>query len=353
MDESMKVAVLGAGSWGTTLAIVLDENSHRVTLWEFDKDQAARLRADGENKTFLPGVVIPEGLRVETDMGVALSGADLVLIAVPSHVVRGVARQAADRGNAWETAIVVNAAKGLEEGSLKRMSEVLGEELRVSPGQICTLSGPSHAEEVSRKMPTSIVAAGTDPGTTQRVQAAFFRPYFRVYTNTDITGVELGAALKNIIAIAAGVCDGLGYGDNTKAALLTRGLVEISRLGRKLGAKPETFFGLTGIGDLIVTALSRHSRNRYVGERIGEGQTLDEVLADMVMVAEGVRTTHAAVDMGQRAGVDLPIIKSIDHVLFGGVEPREAINALMNRPPQEEMGWIQFIDRERRTEDEI
>ena len=259
----MKIAVLGAGSWGTTLAVLLDENGHRVRLWEFYEELAEALRKDGENKRFLPGISIPGSVSIETDMAAALSGANLVVSAVPSHVTRGVATLAAATGLLGKQTIVVNAAKGLEEGTLARMSEVLADELPVEPGQICTLAGPSHAEEVSRQMPTSVVAAGIDADVIGRVQEAFFRPYFRVYTNSDLVGVEVGVALKNIIAIAAGVCDGLGYGDNTKAALLTRGLVEITRLGCALGARTETFFGLAGIGDLIATALSRHSRNPW------------------------------------------------------------------------------------------
>jgi glycerol-3-phosphate dehydrogenase (NAD(P)+) len=193
-------------------------------------------------------------------------------------------------------------------------------------------------------MPTSVVAAGPDQGVIERVQEVFMRPYFRVYTNTDLVGVETGVALKNIIAIAAGICDGVGYGDNTKAALLTRGLVEITRLGAALGANKETFFGLSGVGDLIATALSRHSRNRHVGERIGKGESLESILGSMVMVAEGVRTTRAALDMGKKLGVELPIITSVHAVLFGGKAPGDAINQLMNRPPQEEMSWMESGD---------
>jgi glycerol-3-phosphate dehydrogenase (NAD(P)+) len=217
---------------------------------------------------------------------------------------------------------------------------VLADELPVDREQIFTIAGPSHAEEVSRKMPTSVVVAGIDRERAAVVQDAFFAPYFRVYTNPDIVGVETAVALKNIIAIAAGVCDGLGYGDNTKAALLTRGLVEMTRLGTALGARRETFFGLTGIGDLIVTSLSKHSRNRYVGEKIGGGMTLEAVLNEMVMVAEGVRTTRAAVDLGKQLGVELPIITGVHEVLFSGIDPAKAIDRLMNRPPQDEMKWI-------------
>jgi glycerol-3-phosphate dehydrogenase (NAD(P)+) len=341
MPDKLNIAVLGAGSWGTTLAIVLCENEHDVTMWEFFEEDAAALLRDGENKKFLPGIPLPGALSIETDLAAALQGKDLVLFVVPSHVVRPTAKNAAATGALDPDTIIVNAAKGLEEKTLQRMSEVLAEELSVAPSHICTLSGPSHAEEVSLRMPTSVVAAGPDQSVNERVQDAFMRPYFRIYTNTDLLGVEIGVALKNIIAIAAGICDGLGYGDNTKAALLTRGLVEISRLGATLGARKETFFGLSGVGDLIATALSKHSRNRHVGERIGKGEGLESVLGNMVMVAEGVRTTHAAVDLGRKLGVDLPIIESVHGVLFDGKDPRDAINQLMNRPPQEEMSWMQ------------
>ena len=340
MSSKMNVAVLGAGSWGTTLGLLLDENGHDVTLWEFNADFAAALKADGENKRFLPGVSIPQSIGIETAIDAAVRDADLILFVVPSHVTRTVAKSVAATGAVKSATIIVNAAKGLEEGTLRRMSEVLVEELPVKPSQICTLSGPSHAEEVSRHMPTSVVVAGISEDATRAAQDVFFGPYFRVYSNSDLVGVEVGVALKNVIAIAAGVCDGLGYGDNTKAALLTRGLVEITRLGLALGARQETFFGLAGIGDLIATALSRHSRNRYVGERVGKGESLDRVLGDMVMVAEGVRTTRAAVDMGRKLGVDLPIISSVHAVLFDGVDPQDAINELMNRPPQEETNWM-------------
>jgi glycerol-3-phosphate dehydrogenase (NAD(P)+) len=334
------VTVLGGGSWGTTLAVLLDENGHRVTLWEFYAELADALRRDRENKRFLPGIAIPQSIVITTDVSAALASVNMVVFVVPSHVTRDVARLVTKSGRLSATTIVVNAAKGLEEKTLERMSEVLADELPVDRGHICTLSGPSHAEEVSRRMPTSVVVAGIDSDTTATVRESFSRPYFRVYTNTDLVGVEIGVALKNIIAIAAGVCDGLGYGDNTKAALLTRGLVEITRLGCALGARRETFFGLAGVGDLIATALSRHSRNRHVGERIGKGEKLDEVLAHMVMVAEGVRTTRAAMDVGRRLGVELPIISSVHAVLFEGVDPREAINQLMSRPPQEESSWM-------------
>ena len=344
MSDKHRVAVLGAGSWGTTLAIVLEENGHDVVLWEFFEELADEIRASRENAKFLPGVRIPGSIRIESDLVAALDGADIILNVVPSHVTREVAKNVRAAANTLDRALVVNASKGLEEGSLKRMSEVLQEELGIAPEQISTLAGPSHAEEVSRKMPTSVVVAGSGADGNVTVQHAFMRPYFRIYTNSDIVGVELGVSLKNIVAIAAGICDGLGYGDNTKAALLTRGLVEVSRLGAALGARPETFFGLAGIGDLIATSLSQHSRNRHVGERVGKGESLESILGDMVMVAEGVRTTRAAADLGKRLEVELPIISAVNAVLFDGLDPESAIDKLMNRPPQEEMSWMQTKD---------
>jgi glycerol-3-phosphate dehydrogenase (NAD(P)+) len=337
MNEPLDIAVLGAGSWGTTLAILLDQNRHRIRLWEYFPEQASRIAEARVNETFLPGVPIPASIQIGSDLQVALDGAELVLFVVPSHTIRPTARAAAATGRIDRKTIIVNAAKGLEEHTLLRLSQVLEAELPSEPANILSLIGPSHAEEVSQGIPTSVVAAGPDVEIAAQVQHVFKRPYFRVYTNDDVIGVEIGVALKNIIAIAAGVCDGLGYGDNTKAALLTRGLVEISRLGCALGARRETFFGLSGIGDLIATALSRHSRNRYVGERIGRGELLESVLKGMVMVAEGVRTTRAAVDLGEREGVELPIIESINEVLFHRKDPQAAINALMNRPLREEM----------------
>jgi len=332
-----RIAVLGAGSWGTTLAIVLAENDHAVRLWEFLPEQARALERERENRRFLPGVPIPDRVAVTADVDAALDGAVMVVFVVPSHTVREVAVRVAASARFDRDAVIVNAAKGIEEGTVARMSEVLREALGLDAGRILTLAGPSHAEEVSRHIPTSVTVAGSDPGPCRRVQEVFARPYFRVYTNEDVVGVEIGVALKNCIAIAAGVIDGLGYGDNTKAALVTRGLAEIARLGEAMGASRETFSGLAGVGDLVVTCLSRHSRNRYVGEQIGKGKTLDEVLAGMVMVAEGVRTTRAAVALGQRFGVELPIIEMVHQVLFDGRDPREAIIALMTRPLRSEM----------------
>jgi glycerol-3-phosphate dehydrogenase (NAD(P)+) len=340
MEPVKKICVLGGGSWGTTLAILLHENGHEIRLWEVFPEHVESIRRDGENKKFLPGIPIPDGLMVGSDIDEALRGAELVTFVVPSHVVRETARKVAASPHFNKNALFINAAKGIEEQSLKRMSEVLKDELPVAHSRIFSIIGPSHAEEVSRQMPTIVVVAGERGDAVQEVQQAFFRPYFRVYTNDDLVGVEIAVALKNIIAISAGVCDGLGYGDNTKAALLTRGLVEITRLGCALGAKRETFAGLAGIGDLIVTCCSKHSRNRRVGERIGRGETLEQILGDMVMVAEGVRTTKAAVQLGREKGIELPIIESTYNILFNGKDPEEAITELMNRPPTDEMHWM-------------
>jgi len=332
----MRAAVLGAGSWGTTLAIVLAENGHEVALWEFDARLAGTLARQRENAKFLPGVSIPKTIEVTNDLGAALRAAVTVVFVVPSHATRETARSARATGALQPGALVVCATKGLEEGTLARMTEVLREELPVDTGRIVSLVGPSHAEEVSRRVPTSIVAAGTNAAAVGEAQEAFGRPYFRVYTNDDVVGVEIATSLKNSIAIAAGILDGLGFGDNTKAALVTRGLAEITRLGVAMGASAETFSGLAGVGDLVVTCLSRHSRNRHLGETVGRGETLEQALAGMVMVAEGVRTTRAAVELGRRYNVELPIIEMVHRVLFEGHDPKEAVTALMMRPPRAE-----------------
>jgi glycerol-3-phosphate dehydrogenase (NAD(P)+) len=332
----VRVAVLGAGSWGTTLAIVLAENAHAVSLWDHDVERAAAMSRQRENTRFLPSVAIPDGVSITGRLPDALEGAGTMVFVVPTHVMRETARAVRASGKLGGKTLVVCASKGLEEDSLERMSEVLAGELDVDGDRVVSLVGPSHAEEVSRGVPTSIVSAGTGPAACEAVQELFLRPYLRVYTNDDIVGTELATALKNPIAIAAGILDGLGCGDNTKAALITRGLAEIARLGAALGAADATFSGLAGVGDLVVTCLSRHSRNRRVGEAIGKGRTLEEALSGMVMVAEGVRTTRAAVEMGRRAGVELPIIEMVHRVLFDGHDPGEAVQMLMMRPPRAE-----------------
>jgi glycerol-3-phosphate dehydrogenase (NAD(P)+) len=333
----IRTAVLGAGSWGTTLAVLLEEKGYQVRLWEYFPELAEAIRRDRENRRFLPGIPVPRSVRITSDMEEALEGATRIVFVTPSHTMRNVARLARSRSSFDRSAIVINAAKGLEERTLCRMSEVLAQELPTPTRKIVGLLGPSHAEEVSRRMPTSVVVAGTDLKTLKEIQNFFMNEYFRVYTNTDIVGVELGVSLKNTIAIAAGICDGLGFGDNTKAALITRGLAEMKRLACKMGGKEETLSGLAGVGDLIVTCMSRHSRNRHVGEEIGKGKKLSQVLSEMVMVAEGVKTTKAAVKLASRMGVELPIAEQVHRVLFRRKDPRKAIKDLMIRSAKREM----------------
>lgn len=332
-----RIAVLGAGSWGTTLALLLNDNGHEVVLWEFFSNLADAIARKRVNSKYLPGVRIPASVKITSDLESALDGCTHVLFVTPSHTARNVARMVYSTDSFRKSMIIINASKGLEEKTLCRMSEVLGQELPQTRGKIVGLLGPSHAEEVSRKMPTSVVVAGSNLEILEKTQQLFMNEYFRVYTNTDLIGVELGVSLKNTIAIAAGICDGLGFGDNTKAALLTRGLAEIKRLVSKLGGREETLSGLAGVGDLIVTCMSRHSRNRYVGEQIGQGKSLQEILDSMVMVAEGVKTTKAAVALSRRSGVELPIAEQVYRVLFYGKDPKKAIRDLMVRKAKKEM----------------
>jgi glycerol-3-phosphate dehydrogenase (NAD(P)+) len=330
-----RAVVLGAGSWGTTLGLVLHGKGNQVVLWEYDTAQVDAIRRDGENRKFLPGIVVPPAVGVTGDLARALAGADAVVAAVPSHAMRDVTRRAAP--HVPDATLVVNVSKGIENGTLLRMSQVLSETLgRPDARGIASVVGPSHAEEVSRGLPTTVVAAARDKATAVAARELFMTPRLRVYTNTDLVGVELAVSLKNVIAIAAGICDGLGYGDNTKGALLTRGLAEMARLGVAMGGRPETFAGLSGMGDLITTCISRHSRNRHVGEQIAAGRTLADILGSMVMVAEGVRTTRSAVELARRHGVEMPIAEQMALVLFEGKDPRTAIADLMMREPKAE-----------------
>ena len=321
-----RVAVLGAGSWGTTLAVHLAATGHRVELWDHDRPHLGLLAEHRENRKFLSGIELPEGIKVQPELEAALEGAEFVLFVVPSHATRTVSQRVGKAGN---TGLPVCATKGLELGTWLRPSEVMAEALG-DPDPV-VLVGPSHAEEVSRGIPTSIVAAAQSEERARRVQRLCSAARLRVYTNTDVIGCELGAALKNVIAIAAGVCDGLGYGDNSKGALLTRGLAEIARLGVALGGRRETFYGLTGMGDLITTAMSRHSRNRHLGERLGRGESLEQIQASMVMVAEGVNAAQAARELGRQRGIELPITDQVCAILLEGRSPREALESLMAR----------------------
>ncbi len=332
----MKTTVLGAGSWGTTLALVLVENGHDVDLWTYKTAQAELMKEKRENPAFLPGIPLPPQLKVRTEIEEACTGKELIVAAVPAQFLRSVILRIADLD--LEETVICNVAKGIENNTLMTMSEVLLDVLKHEKKEnFAILSGPSHAEEVSRKMPTAIVASAYKPRSAKIVQEAFMTPYFRVYVNEDIRGVELGGAIKNVIAVGAGISDGAGFGDNTKAAIMTRGVYEITRLGVKLGAQPRTFAGLSGIGDLIVTCMSRHSRNRYVGEQVGKGRKLDDVLKEMVMVAEGVASTKSVRDLAKRHHVEMPIVESVYEMLFEGKNPQEATAELMTRHAKGEL----------------
>ncbi len=332
----MRIAVLGAGSWGTTLSILLAENSHQVSLWSYRKEDAERIRATRENPSFLPGILIPPAVRVEDDLDASVEGAEMIVGAVPSQFLRSVVCRLKQLPTGGLT--VVNVAKGVENHTLMTMSEMLHDTLPDLPASsIATLSGPSHAEEVSRRIPTTVVAASADMETARRVQQAFMLPYFRVYASNDIRGVEIGGSLKNVIAIAAGIIDGADLGDNTKAAVMTRGIAEIARVGVAMGAHIRTFSGLSGIGDLMVTCMSRHSRNRYVGVEIGKGRKLADIVGGMVMVAEGIATTESAFALARRVGVEVPIIAEVYRILFEEKDPLIACHDLMTRDPKGEL----------------
>jgi glycerol-3-phosphate dehydrogenase (NAD(P)+) len=328
----MRIGVLGLGSWGTALAVRLARQGHAVRGWEVDPAQREALRRDKVNRKYLPGLALPSGLAVVDTVEAALAGAEIAVFVVPSFAVRETARAAREHLGGIPA---VNAAKGLEEGTRARMLQVLAEELG-EDHPTAALVGPSHAEEVALDYPTAVVAASRWPDVASRVQTAFADETFRIYTNDDVVGVELAVSLKNVIALASGIALGLGYGDNTLGALLTRGLAEITRLGAAMGARPETFFGLAGVGDLVTTCASPHSRNRRVGESIGRGKTLDETLAGMTMVAEGVRTTRAARELARETGTNMPIVDRVHAVLFEGESPRAAIRDLMTREPKAE-----------------
>ena len=327
-----KVAVIGAGSWGTALAISLANAGHTVSMWTRKPEHAEAMKSDGENKKYLPEIAFPEALTVADTMEDAIAGADLVMFSTPAQGFRGVLNQALP--HLTEDMVLVNVAKGIEQKSLKRLSEIAEEAI---PGvNYVVLSGPSHAEEVGKLMPTTIVAAAKNLELAEYVQDIFMTDALRIYTNTDVVGVELGGALKNIIALGAGISDGMGFGDNAKAALMTRGMTEMSRLGVALGAKDETFAGLTGMGDLIVTCTSMHSRNRRCGIMIGEGVEPSEAIKRIGMVVEGMFTAEAAYELAKKVGVEMPITEAIYGVINGTVNAREAVIALMTRQRKHE-----------------
>ncbi|NGQ94590.1 NAD(P)H-dependent glycerol-3-phosphate dehydrogenase [Brevibacillus sp. SYP-B805] len=337
----MQVAVIGAGTWGTALASVCADNAHQVTLWVRDPRAAEEIQTTRANEKYLPGVTLSPAIAATSDLTEAVSGRKAVILALPSHAMREVVRRLADLLE--PDVLLIHATKGFELESLKRMSEVIREEVPAAIGErLAVLTGPSHAEEVILRSPTTVVVASDCEKSMLAAQDLLMTPYFRVYTNADMIGAEIAGALKNIIALGAGLSDGLGFGDNAKAALLTRGLAEITRLGIKLGASPMTFLGLAGVGDLIVTCTSKHSRNWRAGYMLGQGMPLDDVLRQMGMVVEGVRTTHAAEKLARREGVDMPITRTIYGILFEGKSPRQGVEELMGRDRRFEMGDLGF-----------
>ncbi len=328
-----QIAVIGSGSWGCALAVLLAEKGYEVRLWSFFEEESAALERDRENKACLPGVKFPDNIVCSPDLAYCIKGSEAVISSVPSKGVRSTAQKMKAYLDV-EKQIVVSVSKGLEADSLMRLSEVLKAE--IPDLRIAALSGPSHAEEVAKNMPTTIVAAAEDIAVAEYVQDLFMTDSFRVYKNTDIAGVEYGGALKNIIALCAGISDGAGFGDNAKAALMTRGITEISRLGVALGAKAETFSGLSGIGDLIVTCTSMHSRNRRAGILIGQGMKVEDALAEVKMVVEGVPATLAAYHLARQQEIEMPIVEQAYRVLFEGESPVKAVSGLMLRDRKHE-----------------
>jgi glycerol-3-phosphate dehydrogenase (NAD(P)+) len=331
-----RAAVVGAGSWGTALANLLAKKGTDTVLWSFEPDVAESIERDHVNTRYLEGVALDPRLRATADMAEALRGASLVVSVSPSHVVRRVMAQAA--GHLDDGALVVSASKGIENESLKTMDGVLADVLPAEAARRAAyLSGPSFALEVALEHPTAVTIASEDLEAARAAQDAFQTAYFRVYTSTDVAGVELGGSLKNVVAIAAGMVDGLGFGNNTRAALITRGLAEITRLGVAMGAEPRTFAGLAGMGDLILTCTGALSRNRSVGFELGKGRKLDDILGGMVMVAEGVRTAKSAHDLALKLGVEMPIVHAVHAILFEGLDAKAAVQGLMLREPKAEV----------------
>ena len=322
-----KVGVIGAGSWGTALALLLHKNGNEVTIWSIDAEEVKMINEQKEHTAKLPGVKIPDEVVATTVMEDAIKGMDFMVLAVPSVFTRGTARKMSPYVQKGQ--MIVDVAKGIEEDTLMTLSQQIEEE--IPQADVAVLSGPSHAEEVGRGLPTTCVIGAHTKETATYLQKAFMSDVFRVYTSPDILGIELGGSLKNVIALAAGAADGLGYGDNTKAALITRGIAEIARLGVAVGGKEETFYGLTGMGDLIVTCASVHSRNRKAGYLIGQGKTLKEAIEEVKMVVEGVYSAKAAMALAQKYNVSLPIIEQVNKVLFEDKNAKEAVTELMLR----------------------
>ena len=337
-----KISVMGTGSWGTALAILLHNNGHQVMLWSAHPEKAASLNQTREDPKKLPGIKIPDGIVITGDEKTALDSPDIVVFASPSAYMRAISKRLSPlirRGQ-----IIVNVAKGVEENTLMPVCDIIKEE--IPQADVCVLSGPSHAEEVGKGLPTTCVVGARTRQIAEYLQEIFMSPVFRVYTSPDVLGIELGAALKNVIALAAGVADGLGYGDNTKAALITRGIAEISRLGIAMGSHARTFYGLSGIGDLIVTCASVHSRNRKAGYLMGKGYTMQEAMDEVKMVVEGVYSAKAALGLAEKYGVEMPIIAEVNKVLFEDKSAADAVNELMQRMKKDELG-VELWDDEK------
>jgi glycerol-3-phosphate dehydrogenase (NAD(P)+) len=332
----MKVSVIGAGGWGTALAILLSERNNEVIMWEFFKEYAAVLDEKRENIKFLKGVEIPKAIEITTDLKHAVEDSDYIVLAIPSHVLRQTLQNI--KKMEFKKKVFISVIKGIEQDTLMTMTDVIHDVL----GKVKTvvLSGPSHAEEVGRKVPTTVVIASKDAKLAEEIQAMFFTSYFRTYSRKDVLGVQLGGSVKNVIAIAAGTLDGLKTGDNTKAALITRGLAEMRRLGVAMGAEEDTFFGLSGIGDLIVTCDSRHSRNRHVGEELGRGGKIKDILGSMEMVAEGVKSTLSVHQLAKKYRVDMPICNEVYKVLYEDKSPGDSVHDLMTRPAKSEKEFL-------------
>lgn len=332
----MKICVLGAGSWGIALTKLLATNNHELTVWSIDPEEISMLKEFGQHTLKLPGVMLPGTVEYTTDLESALKDKDLIVMAVPSPFVRDTAKKASEFIE--KDKIVVNVAKGIEEDSLKRLSEVIAEE--VPQARIAVLSGPSHAEEVGKCLPTTVVVGAADKGLAKTVQDTFMTDFFRVYTSPDMIGIELGGAIKNVIALAAGIADGLGCGDNTKAALITRGIYEMTSLGVAMGGKPETFSGLSGTGDLIVTCASKHSRNRKAGFLMGQGKTYQEAMDEVKMVVEGVYSAKAALSLANKYDVEMPIVEYVNKILFEDYSAKDALHDLITRDRKKEASTL-------------
>lgn len=335
------VGVLGAGSWGTALSLLLHDNGHQVTIWSIDDKEVAMLNEKREHELKLPGIKIPEDMVITGNMEEAIQGKDFLVLAVPSPFTRNTARNM--KQYVADGQIIVDVAKGIEESTLMTLSRQIEQE--IPQADVAVLSGPSHAEEVGRRMPTTCVIGARTKKTAEYLQSMFISKVFRVYTSPDILGIELGGSLKNVIALAAGIADGLGYGDNTKAALITRGIAEIARLGVRMGGRIESFTGLTGIGDLIVTCASVHSRNRKAGYLIGQGKTMQEAMDEVKMVVEGVYSAKAAARLAEKYQVSMPIVNEVNKVLFEGKNPAEAVDDLMQRESRSENGAFIWEDQ--------